>query len=215
LFISGSAPLPPAVWQQFKRRFDSEILEVYGTSETGRIASNLLNDRQPGSPGELLPGVRVKIDKKSEVLVKSPGVIDGYYKNPRATADSMAQDGWWRTSDTGQLNGRRLILKGRLHEKIRRLGYSLSPRDIEWALHKMPQIKEVQVLSVQRPDSDDDKLICYVVTDASTEAVRDFCKQNLPSVWRPDEINILPSLPRNRSGKVDIVKLKAMEGVRK
>ena len=50
LFISGSGPLPPAIWHRFKETFGTEILEVYGTTETGRIASNLLNERIPVSP---------------------------------------------------------------------------------------------------------------------------------------------------------------------
>jgi malonyl-CoA/methylmalonyl-CoA synthetase len=211
LFISGSAPLSPVIWRQFEEQFNHKILEVYGTSETGRIASNSLIDRRPASPGQLLPGVEVKLGNHSEVLVKSPGVVSGYYKNQEATRAARTPDGWWRTGDVGQLTNQRLSLKGRLHEKIRKSGYTLSPRDIEWALAQNKRIKEVHVVGIQQPGTADDKLVYYLVTDAPKSQITDFCKENLPSIWRPDKIVILPQLPRNRSGKVNIDRLKQME----
>jgi malonyl-CoA/methylmalonyl-CoA synthetase len=209
LFISGSAPLPPPIWQQFKKVFNHEILEVYGTSETGRIASNLLNERAPGSPGRPLPGVSLKLDE-GEVLVKSDGLFPGYYKNPAATKKSLTSDGYWRTGDIGELQEGRLVLKGRTQEKIRKSGYTISPRDIEWALHQMPAIKEVYVLGLQQPQEFDDQLIYYLVSDATKEEVMAFCQANLPSVWRPDKIIFLDNIPRTRSGKPQLVRLRSL-----
>lgn len=210
LFISGSAPLPPRTWKQFKERFGHEILEVYGTTETGRIASNLLDERLPGSPGRPLPDVKLKLGDNGEVMVKSPGVFPGYFHNQRATQNSMNSDGYWRTGDLGELIDGRLHLKGRVQEKIRKSGYTISPRDIEWALHKLPAIKEVYVLGLQRAGSPDDELVYYLVTDASHEEVMTFCRANLPSVWRPDKIIILDEIPKTRSGKPQIVRLRSL-----
>jgi malonyl-CoA/methylmalonyl-CoA synthetase len=210
LFISGSGPLPPKVWQQFKERFGQEILEVYGSSETGRIASNLLNERIPGSPGRILPGVEVRIAEKNEVTVKSPGVFPGYYKNAPLNHASQTTEGFWRTGDIGELSGERLTLKGRLQEIIRKQGYSVSPRDVEWALHTNSAITDASVLGVSRPSEPDDQLVYFLVTDAAEQDIREFCKAELPSVWRPDRIIILPQIPRTMSGKVNIPELRAM-----
>ena len=210
LFISGSAPLSPSVWQEFKSVFGAEILEVYGSTETGRITSNLLDERIPGSPGYALPGVDIKLSKHGEVLVKSPGVFPGYWRNPIATKKSLTIDGFWRTGDVGEFKDDRLILRGRTQEIIRKKGYSISPRDIEWALHKAPDINEVFVMGLMNPDSPDDQIIYFIVGQISPRPLHDFCAANLPSIWRPDRIIKLDRLPRTSSGKPELAKLKAM-----
>lgn len=210
LFISGSGPLSPQMWQDFKDTFGHEILEVYGSSETGRIASNRLNERIPGSPGRLLDGVDVKLIN-GEVTVKSPGVFPGYYHNDELTRAGQTTDGYWRTGDLGEFSpDGRLILKGRLKEIIRRQGYSISPRDVEWALHVNPAIDEVAVVGQTDEDKPDDKIVYFLVSKASKEEVMEFCRQNLPSVWRPDQIIYLDELPRTSRGKINMGALRAM-----
>ena len=213
LFISGSGPLAPAVWQEFKDVFGAEILEVYGSTETGRIASNLLSERIPGSPGRVLPGVEVKFDKSGEVMVRSEGLFPGYLNNAEATTKAKAADGFWRTGDIGELAGGRLILKGRRQERIRKQGYSVSPRDVEWALHEDPRIKEALVVGVQNLGDPNDKIIYFIVGDITEPQIRKFCAANLPSVWRPDRIITLDSLPRTRTGKTQVSKLRKLAGV--
>jgi acyl-CoA synthetase (AMP-forming)/AMP-acid ligase II len=209
LFISGSGPLAPSVWQDFKNRFGQEILEVYGSSETGRIASNLLNERIPGSPGRPLPGVEMKFNSHDEVLVKSPGVFPGYFQNDEAT-DEGFRDGFWRTGDIGEIKNGRVILKGRTHERIRKQGYTISPRDVEWALMQNPQIKECHVMGVAQPGDPNDKIAYFIVGDLSEAEIIDFSKQNLPSIWRADKIIFLDALPRNPNGKPKLQMLKVM-----
>ncbi len=210
LCISGGAPLPPVVWQKFKDRFNQEILECYGTTETGRIASNLLDERIPGSPGRPLPEVKLKFGKSGEVMVKSPGVVTGYWKNEELTKKARDEEGYWHTGDIGEMVEGRLVLKGRLQEKIRRQGYTVSPRDVEWALLSNSAIKEAYVSGVQSPGQADDQLIYYLVTNLSESQIADFYKQALPSVWRPDKVIKLDKIPKTRSGKANIQALRSM-----
>lgn len=210
LCISGGAALPPAIWQAFKDRFGQEILEVYGSSETGRIASNLLDERIPGSPGRVLDGVELKFSDENEVLIKSEGVFPGYYNNPEATQAAYTTDGYWRTGDIGELNNERLVLKGRRMERIRRFGYTISPRDVEWALHQNPDIKEIYVLGVQNPQQPNDRLVYFINSTLGESAIRDFCKQNLPFAWRPDDIIMVEAIPRTKNGKPKISKLREL-----
>ncbi len=210
LFISGSGPLPPATWQAFKDRFGQEILEVYGSSETGRIASNLLNERLPGSPGRILPEVEVKLSSNNEVLVKTPGVFPGYFGNPEATQAAQTTDGFWRTGDIGEMRNGRLVLKGRTFERVRKQGYSISPRDIEWALHKHPKIKDAYVMGQSQANDPSDKLVYFIVGDLDEDELIRYCRQDLPSIWRPDRVVFMESLPRNPAGKPQIQALKAM-----
>jgi acyl-CoA synthetase (AMP-forming)/AMP-acid ligase II len=210
LCVSGAAPLPPAVWQEFKRRYGIEIVETYGSSETGRIAGNSLDKRVQGSPGKVLPGVKLRIDEHNEIQVKSGGLFPGYYHNPEATQSSLTTDGYWRTGDLGELKEGYLYLKGRRQEIIRRFGYTISPRDVEWAMLKNPGIKEIYVLGQQLAGQPNDELVYFIVGDITKDEIRDYCKQNLLFAWRPEKIIFVDELPRTSSGKLKIRVLKDM-----
>jgi long-chain acyl-CoA synthetase len=210
LCISGGAALPPEVWEKFKQRYNQEILECYGSSESGRIASNLLHERIPGSPGRLLEDVEQKFSESSEILIKSPGIFPGYYKNIAATKASYTADGWWRTGDIGEIQNGRIVLKGRVQERIRRFGYTISPRDVEWAVHKNPKVREVYVMGSQSVNQPDDKLIYFIAGEITEDEVKEFSKNHLPYAWRPDRIVLIDSIPRTRNGKPQLSKLKAM-----
>lgn len=210
LCVSGAAPLPPAIWQELKKRYGIEIVETYGTSETGRIAGNQLHERTLGSPGRPLPGVNIKLDDNSELLVKSGGVFPGYYHNPGATRAGRTSDGYWRTGDIAELRDGFIILKGRLQERIRRYGYDVSPRDVEWALLKNPRIQDAFVMGVQHADEPTDELVYFIVSDLSDDRIHDYCKHNLVYSWRPSKLIRLEELPRTRSGKPQLSRLKEL-----
>lgn len=207
--ISGGAPLPPPVWQGFRDRFGVEIVETYGSTETGRIAGNRLGKRMVGSPGQVMPGVDLKLSEEHEVLVKSDGVFPGYWHNRAATEASLTSDGYWRTGDIAELKNGYIFLKGRVQEKIRRFAYSISPRDVEWAMQKNPEIKDIYVMGRQTGEPNDE-LIYFVVSALDDEEISAYCKQNLLFAWRPDRIIHLNEIPRTRSGKARIGELKEM-----
>jgi len=115
--ISGSAPIPPNLVQWY-RDIGLELLEGYGMTEN--IAFSHCN--QPGKTrvgyvGNPFPGVEQKIGDNSEVLVRSPATMKGYYKNPEATAEAITEDGWLRTGDQGEIDEQgRLRITGRVKE---------------------------------------------------------------------------------------------------
>lgn len=211
LCVSGSSFLPPAIWQSFYKRFGHKILERYGSSETGLISSNTLDDKQPGNVGFVLPGVQVRVEPDGQLAMKSGGLFAGYYNNPQATKANFTKDGWWLTGDIGKFNDNgRLKLVGRIQEKIKRFGYTLYPRDIEWALMAHAKVNDIVVVGVQIPDALNDELVYFVVTDLSDTEIIAYSKANLPSFWRPDRIIHLPEIPKSKAGKPQLVKLRAM-----
>lgn len=211
LCISGSSYLPPAIWEGFKRAFGQEILERYGSSETGLIASNTLEARHPGVVGRVLPSVEVRVESDGQLSMRSPGRFLGYFRNPEATEKNFTPDGMWLTGDIGEFNGNgELRLKGRIQEKIKKLGYTVFPRDVEWALMQNPAVRDVVVIGVQEPDALSDCVVYFTVTDLSEQEIMGYCKENLPGAWRPDRIIKLDEMPKTRSGKPKLAQLRTM-----
>ena len=102
-FISGAAPLSADI----ARWFDAaglQILEGYGLTETSAASFvNRPSKYRFGTVGIPLPGTQVRLDSDGEILIKSPGVMDGYHNLPDETAQVMAGDGWFRTGDIGEI----------------------------------------------------------------------------------------------------------------
>ena len=208
LFASSSSVLPPYLRQAFEKRFGRQILDRYGTSETGSIA--IRRPDEADAFGDLLDGVNIRLEKGGEVALKSPGLFPGYYDNSKETTRSMTPDGWWLTGDIGELHEGKLKLKGRSKERITKSGYSIYPQEIEWALRQTPEIEEVSVVGVNSAQSVDDKVVAFYVGTGSPSSLADFSKANLPRSWRPDKFVGLKELPKGRTGKVLIAKLKEM-----
>ncbi|MDB5166565.1 MAG: o-succinylbenzoate--CoA ligase [Candidatus Saccharibacteria bacterium] len=208
LFVSGSSFLPPAIWQGFHDRFGVEILERYGSSETGLIASNRFDERVKGSVGYPLDGVTIRSEEDGQLAMKSGGLFLGYYQNPEATAKNVAGDGLWLTGDIGDVadNGR-IILKGRIQEKMKKLGLTIFPRDLEWAMLHDEAIEDIFVIGLQNQEQDglSDTIVYFVQPfkfgELDEAAVFDFAHKNLPAAWRPDKVVLLEEIPKTRSGK--------------
>ncbi len=130
---SGSAPIPPELLQWYGR-LGLELLEGYGMSEDFAYShASLPGQARPGYVGHPLPGVEVKISEQGEVLIKSPGNMLGYYKEPALTAECYTPDGFFRTGDRGERDSEgRLKLTGRVKELFKTSkGKYVAPAPIE------------------------------------------------------------------------------------
>lgn len=130
---SGAAPLAPEVIDWY-RRLGLNLLEGYGMSENHSYshASDPDNVRV-GYVGRSRPGVETKISDEGEVLVRSPGMMMGYYKAPEMTAEVITADGFLRTGDRGELDAEgRLRITGRIKELFKTSkGRYVAPAPIE------------------------------------------------------------------------------------
>jgi malonyl-CoA/methylmalonyl-CoA synthetase len=203
LFVSGSAPLSPQVFEEFRRRFGHAILERYGMSENLMDISNpYLGERRPGTVGLPLPGVSVKL-VEGEIYLKGPNVFAGYWRREDATRAAFA-DGWFRTGDLAEVSSDGYYtLRGRKSDLIISGGFNIYPREIEEFLQEQEEIAEAAVVPVEDAVRGEVP-VAYVVLRAPIEAaeLESRCREKLASFKVPRAFRVVDALPRNAMGKV-------------
>ena len=204
LFVSGSAPLPAQVHEDFLQLFGHTILERYGMSETlMNIGNPYVGERRAGTVGFPFPGISAKLGEGGEILLRGPNVFAGYWNRPEATAAAFA-DGWFRTGDLATVShDGYYTLSGRKSDLIISSGFNIYPREIEEFLQEHPAIAEAAV--VARPDRLKGEVpVAYLVCVEPVEmaALEAFCREKLASFKIPREFFVVEQLPRNAMGKV-------------
>lgn len=140
---SGSAPIPAELIDWY-RSLGLELLEGYGMSEDfGYSHFSMPGRSRSGYVGEPLPGVEVKISDEGEVLIRSPGGMLGYYKEPEMTKGCYTDDGFFRTGDRGERDSMgRLKITGRVKEIFKTSkGKYVAPAPIENMLNASNSIE--------------------------------------------------------------------------
>jgi malonyl-CoA/methylmalonyl-CoA synthetase len=214
LFVSGSAPLPAQVLEEFRDLFGHTILERYGMSETIMNLSNpYAGERRAGTVGFPLPGVSVRLlnqelqpvgeGETGEIYLKGPNVFAGYWKREDATRDAFV-DGYFKTGDlaTRSADGY-FTLSGRKSDLIISGGFNIYPREIEEFLQEQVEIAEAAVVGV--PDRIRGEVpVAYLVVASAIEPalVEARCREKLASFKIPREFIAVEKLPRNAMGKI-------------
>ena len=143
LAASGSAPIPPDLIQWY-RDLGLELLEGYGMSEDFAYShATMPGQARAGYVGSPMPGVEVKISDEGEILIKSPGAMMGYFKQPEMTAESFTEDGYFRTGDRGERDEQgRLKITGRVKELFKTSkGKYVAPAPIENLLNNHSEVE--------------------------------------------------------------------------
>src|SRR5438270_3022700 len=200
LFVSGSAPLPAQVFDEFRARFGHTILERYGMSENLMNISNpYIGERRAGSVGLPLPGVSVRLID-GEIHLKGPNVFAGYWKRE----ESPFVDGWFRTGDLAEVSeDGYYTLKGRKSDVIISGGFNIYPREIEEFLQEQVEVAEAAVVGVPDPVRGEVP-VAYVVLREAIEPriLEERCRQKLASFKVPRAFHFVEKLPRNAMGKI-------------
>ena len=212
LFVSGSAPLPPALFVRCAKLLGQPPVERYGITEGGIVVSNPYDGpRQPGRVGLPFPGVEVRLGERDEVQLKGGQVFRGYWRNAKATEEAFTADGFFRTADVGELaEDGTLAIRGRLKELIITGGFNVYPREVELVLEEHPAVEEVAVAGVPSDDWGEE-VTAYVVPSKSApldegELIA-FARERLATYKCPRRVVVLEKLPRNAMGKIEKSKL--------
>ena len=214
LFVSGSAPLPAHIFEEFRERFGHAPLERYGMSETLMNISNpYVGERRPGSVGLPLPGVSVRLldpeggqvseGEIGEVHLKGPNIFAGYWRRDDATRAAFTGD-YFRTGDlaTRSPDGY-YTLCGRKSDLIISGGFNIYPREIEEFLQEQDGVAEAAVAAA--PDRVRGEVpVAYVVTTRTIDPrdLEALCREKLASFKIPRAFILVDKLPRNALGKV-------------
>ncbi|MBK6850059.1 MAG: AMP-binding protein [Burkholderiales bacterium] len=165
----------------FYRSIGINLKQLYGSTETAVfVCLQPDHEAKADTVGVPIEGVEIKLTDSGEILVKSPGLLKGYYKNPAATAEVLTDDGWYRTGDAGFLDaGGHLKIIDRAKDVGRLAGGAndgamFAPKYVENKLKFFPFIKEAVAFGDQR-----EKACCFVNIDV--EAVGNWAeRRNLP-----------------------------------
>lgn len=230
--ISGGAPLPIAVKQEFEAQTDCALVEGYGLSECSPVVTcNPIGAvNKQGSIGLPLPGTIVEIrssdeghalqpiGEKGEVCVLGPQVMAGYLGREEATADAM-MDGRFHTGDVGYIDEDGYVfLVDRIKDLILCGGYNVYPRVIEEAIQHHEAVEEVSVIGV--PDNyrgEAPKAFVKLKPGAvlTDKQLLEFLKDRLSPIEMPDFVEFREELPKTMVGKLSKKELVAEEAAKR
>ncbi len=150
--VSGGAPLATDIAKTFIG-LGLPITQGYGLTESSPIISaNKLDDNYPDSVGSPLRDVNIKLGDNDELLIRSPGVMLGYWNNEQATKDAINEDGWLHTGDIAKIEHNHIYITGRIKEiLVLSNGEKVPPADIEMAISNDPLFDQIMVLGEQKP----------------------------------------------------------------
>ena len=225
LCVSAGEALPPALFERWKKRFDVEILDGIGSTESGHMFISSRQDRvKPGSTGEIVPGYEARIvDKEGQdvptgeigdLLIKGDSICACYWNKHEETKDTI-QGHWIRTGDKYFLDEDGYFwYQGRSDDILKVGGIWVSPIEIENSLVEHPAVLESAVVGV----ADKENLVkpkAYIVlkkeyqgSDELAAELQQFVKEKIGVYKYPRWIEFMTELPKTATGKIKRYKLR-------
>jgi len=151
------------------------------------------------------------VESVGEIRVRGPGVMVGYYRQPKQTAESLDDDGFLRTGDLGLLDEEGFLhLVGRTKDVIISSGFNVYPREVEARVESHPAVHEVAVFGVADPLLGEAVCACVVPVEGAIvtdQEIIDWCRETLADEKIPDLVRFTDELPRTDTGQVRRVEL--------
>ena len=199
---TGTSSTSPELLSAIARTFPgTETSVTYGSTEAGGVCRLWPQDvlRKPGSVGPPALGCEVRLAEDGELLVRNPVLMNGYFRDPEATAAALV-DGWFHTGDLAERDEEGFYsIVGRVKEVIRSGGETVAPAEVDDVLLSVPGVADAAVVGV--PDDDWGELItAFVVLDPGRSldlaALRRHCEGRLAAFKHPRRLVVVDALPR-------------------
>jgi len=217
--VYGGARMPVDTILQLKKAFDCELLNIYGLSETGSVAtynSGTTTITKADSVGRPFPNMEVRIvgedenelaiGQTGEICLRSDSNMKGYYKSPGKTEEAF-RGGWLHSGDIGHLDNEGfLFLKDRKDDMINRGGENIFPKEIEEIMYSHPKVLECAIVGVA------DRVMgqavkAFIVTkkgnNIAQEELENYLEVRIARYKLPKYIEFVDSLPMIPSGKIN------------
>jgi long-chain acyl-CoA synthetase len=218
LCMSGGAPLPAEVQQNFEKLSGARVVEGYGLTEAspvthvnppdGRIKSGSIGLPIPGTAAKIVDletGTReLAVGEVGELIVRGPQIMKGYWQRPQETA-AVLRNGWLYTGDIARMDeDGYFYIVDRKKDMIIASGYNVYPRDVEEVLFEHPKIKEAAVIGVPHQYRGE-TIRAFVVLEpestSSPEEIIAWCRGRMAPYKIPREVQFCDSLPKSAVGK--------------
>ena len=219
---SGGAPLPVEVEQRFFALTGCHLNEGWGMTETSPVGTftPARGVRKAGSCGMPLPRVQIKLvslddpaqdvtafGEPGELCVKGPNVMKGYWNNPKATAESMTPDGYFRSGDVAKMDADGyLYIVDRTKDMLLCGGYNVYPRVLEESIYEHPAVAEVCVIGVPDDYRGQSPKAFVKLKDGAAgltlDALKLFLKDRLGKHEMIGALEIRAELPKTAVGKL-------------
>ena len=227
--LYGAAPMAPDRLAQGLDRFGQVFVQIYGQSEAPNTVTTLAKEdhdmRRPhllASCGKPHPTLDVAIldehdqpcpvGEAGEVCVRGPLVMDGYWRQPELTAETL-RNGWLHTGDVGRFDEENfLYLTDRKKDMLITGGFNIYPREVEDAVATHPEVAAAAVIGVPDPKWGEAVAAFVVRTPGATVSDADliaYVRDRKGPVHAPKSLEFVDSLPLTPLGKIDKKQLRA------
>jgi fatty-acyl-CoA synthase len=220
--VIAGAPVSDELVTDVEQMFGVKVVTAYSVTETASTVSG----SRPSDPPEKrrftvgcpVPGTEVRIvagdgsevelpvESVGEIRVKGPGVMLGYYRQPKQTANAFDSNGFFRTGDLGLIDeDGYLHLVGRTKDVIIRSGFNVYPREVEARIESHPAVQEVAAVGIADEFLGEAICACVVPVEGAIvtgQEIVDWCRETLAADKVPDLVRFIDELPRTDTGQV-------------
>lgn len=217
--LSGGAPLPVEVAEEFEKLTGGKLREGYGLSESSPVThANLPHlPSRKGSIGVPISdtlakivdpetGEEMPVGEPGELCVKGPQVMKGYWNRPEETKAALDEEGWLHTGDIAYMDEEGYFyIVDRKKDMIIAGGYNIYPREVEEVLYQHPKVQECAVIGVPheyRGETVKAFIVLKPGMSATAEEIIEFCKKHLAAYKVPKLVEFVDELPKSAVGKV-------------
>ncbi|MDK3019043.1 AMP-binding protein [Pseudodonghicola flavimaris] len=215
---SAAAPLGADVAEAMGARLGTNATQGYGMTELSPVSHiSPQGHGKPGASGVTISNTECRIvdpatgqdlplGEDGELWVKGPQVMKGYLNNPKATAETIVEDGWLRTGDIGHFDeDGYLYITDRLKELIKYKGFQVAPAEVEAEILTHHEIADVAVIGV--PDEDAGEIpMAFVVpapgAEPTLETLQGYLEGRLSHYKQIRRMRIVSEIPKSAAGKI-------------
>jgi fatty-acyl-CoA synthase len=225
-FISGGAPCPPQLMNEWRRKKDIVFRQGYGLTEVGVNCFTMTDEEsvpKTGSVGKPIFHSKMRIvnsetgedspvGEAGELLIWGPHVCSGYWRKPDATTETIV-NGWFHTGDMAHMDEDGFYyIDGRYKDMIKSGGENIYAAEVEAVYREHPAVQDAALIGMLDQTWGEVGLMIVLLEDGiltSAEELKEFCLDKLARYKIPKKVIFAEELPYSAYGKVEKEKLRA------